>query len=123
MFGEALRAPGERRKLFSWELPLYVTMGLATVMLTVGLTSRPPTSATVRSLLFLLVRGAIGLLLSNLGRLTLSLSLCDVGRCRYGRGRKLSPGKKLEKRKASNFWARPWGTPTFVHLASCIFVL
>jgi hypothetical protein len=48
LFGEAIRAPGVRRKWFSWEAPFYATMGIATLMLTVGLSSRPPTSAQVR---------------------------------------------------------------------------
>lgn len=48
LFGEAIRGPGERRQLGSWEIPLYVTMGIATLMVTVGLSSRPPTSAKVR---------------------------------------------------------------------------
>ena len=54
LFGEALRAPGERRKLFDWEVPLYTTYALAFLVVSVGLSSRPKNSATVRILASLL---------------------------------------------------------------------
>lgn len=47
LFGEAIRKPGERRKLFDWELPYIGTLVIAGVMLSVGLTSRPPTGSYV----------------------------------------------------------------------------
>lgn len=47
MFGEAIRKPGERRKLFDWEVPYIGTMVLAAIMLGIGLNSRPETRATV----------------------------------------------------------------------------
>lgn len=47
LFGEAIRAPGERRVWFDWELPYYATLATATIMCVVGLNSRPATSATV----------------------------------------------------------------------------
>lgn len=47
LFGEAIRKPGERRKLFDWEVPYIGTLVVAGIMLTVGLNSRPTTSAQV----------------------------------------------------------------------------
>lgn len=41
LFGEAIRKPGERRKLFDWEVPYIGTLVLAGVMLGFGLNSRP----------------------------------------------------------------------------------
>lgn len=41
MFGEAILKPGERRKLFEWEVPFYVTTVLSAVIVGVGLSSRP----------------------------------------------------------------------------------
>lgn len=47
LFGEAIRKPGERRKLFDWEIPYIGTLVLAGIILGVGLNSRPETSAVV----------------------------------------------------------------------------
>ncbi|CDF34618.1 unnamed protein product [Chondrus crispus] len=47
LFGEAIRQPGERRKLFDWEVPYIGTLVLAGLMLGFGLNSRPETSALV----------------------------------------------------------------------------
>lgn len=41
LFGERILKPGERRKLFDWEIPVYTTYGLSVIVLYVGLTSRP----------------------------------------------------------------------------------
>jgi hypothetical protein len=49
LFGEAIRTRGERRSLFDWELPLYGTLAVATLMLGIGLRSRPPSSGKVPS--------------------------------------------------------------------------
>jgi hypothetical protein len=49
LFGEAIRAPGQRRTMFDWEYPLYGTFLIAGIMLGVGLNSRPPSSLKVRS--------------------------------------------------------------------------
>ncbi|KAI0561037.1 hypothetical protein FGB62_94g031 [Gracilaria domingensis] len=45
LFGEAIRKPGERRKLFDWEVPYLGTLFLAGILLGVGLNSRPSMSA------------------------------------------------------------------------------
>ncbi|CAN8062052.1 unnamed protein product [Agarophyton chilense] len=45
LFGEAIRKPGERRKLFDWEIPYLGTLVLAGLILGVGLNSRPGMSA------------------------------------------------------------------------------
>lgn len=45
LFGEPIRKPGERRKLFDWEIPYIGTLVLAGVILGVGLNSRPDRSA------------------------------------------------------------------------------
>lgn len=47
LFGEAIRKPGERRKLFDWELPYIGTLVLSGLMLAIGLNSRPATSSYV----------------------------------------------------------------------------
>lgn len=47
LFGEAIRKPGERRKLFDWEIPYIGTLVVASLMLGFGLNSRPETSAAV----------------------------------------------------------------------------
>lgn len=41
LFGEAILKPGERRKLFDWEVPFYLTSVLSVVIVGVGLSSRP----------------------------------------------------------------------------------
>jgi hypothetical protein len=48
LFGEAIRKPGERRRLFDWEYTLYPTIALSVVLFVVGFNSRPPTSSKVR---------------------------------------------------------------------------
>lgn len=47
LFGEAIRKPGERRKLFDWEVPYVGSLIVASVMLAVGLNSRPETNSYV----------------------------------------------------------------------------
>lgn len=51
LFGEATLKPGQRRKLYEWEVPFYTTIVLAGVMLGFGLTSRPeaPVEAEIRA--------------------------------------------------------------------------
>eukprot|EP00898_Chlorokybus_atmophyticus_P008585 jgi/Chlat1/8728/Chrsp9S08557 len=46
LFGETPLPPGVARKWEDWELPWYLTMGTATVMLAVGLNSQPDTTIT-----------------------------------------------------------------------------
>lgn len=46
LFGEAIRKPGERRRLFDWEVPYIGTLVIAGLMLGFGLNSRPDTSIT-----------------------------------------------------------------------------
>lgn len=41
LFGEPIRAPGERRVWFDWEYAYYAGLGSATVLLVVGLGSQP----------------------------------------------------------------------------------
>lgn len=41
LFGEPIRAPGERRVWFDWEYAQYAGLATATVLLVVGLGSRP----------------------------------------------------------------------------------
>lgn len=41
LFGEPILKPGQRRKLFEWEVPIYGTIVIAGLMLGFGLTSRP----------------------------------------------------------------------------------
>ena len=41
LFGETPPLPGQARKWESWELPWYFTLTTATLMLTVGLASKP----------------------------------------------------------------------------------
>lgn len=48
LFGEKIRAPGERRVPFDWELPYLGTLGLAGVMLYFGLGARPNRDTNVR---------------------------------------------------------------------------
>lgn len=45
LFGEAIRKPGERRKLYDWEIPYIGSLVIAAFMLGIGLNSRPETSA------------------------------------------------------------------------------
>lgn len=41
LFGEPIRAPGERRVWFDWEYAYYAGLGSAAVLLVVGLGSQP----------------------------------------------------------------------------------
>lgn len=47
LFGEPIRAPGERRVWFDWEYVQYASLATATVLLVVGLGSRPGKSFKV----------------------------------------------------------------------------
>lgn len=49
LFGEPIRAPGERRVWFDWEYAQYAGMGSAVVLLVVGLGSRPGKTYKVRA--------------------------------------------------------------------------
>lgn len=51
LFGEPILKPGESRVWFDWELPIYLTFGTAFLMLSIGLSSQPPNSPTVRNLI------------------------------------------------------------------------